>query len=158
MLRSSLSPISKFAAAAACGLAFTFMAPVAGTVAPALIAIAQAQQPAEFQAILAKYGSFQAHAKYGEVWIPSTQTVPQGWHPYPPCHWAHTKDLGWYFNDKTEWGKIVHHYGRWANDASLGWVWVKGEEFSPGWVVWRTSNEGAASKWVGWYWKLPPPA
>jgi hypothetical protein len=40
--------------------------------------------------------------------------------------------------------------GRWAHDKTLGWVWVNGEEFSPGWVVWRTSD-----KWVGWA-PLPP--
>jgi hypothetical protein len=145
--------ISKLAAAAACGLAVTFAAPVAmHLVMPSvgIVSIAHAQQPAEFTQILARYGVFQAHATYGEVWIPARETAPEGWHPYPPCHWAHTKDLGWYFNDKTEWGRIVHHYGRWAHDTDLGWVWVRADEFSPGWVVWRTSD-----KWVGWA-PLPP--
>lgn len=145
--------ISKLAAAAVCGLAFTFAAPVAMNVAApsaGLVASAHAQQPSEFKEILSRYGAFQAHEKYGEVWIPAAETAPAGWHPYPPCNWVHTKDLGWYFNDKSEWGRIVHHYGRWAHDKDLGWVWVRGEEFSPGWVVWRTSD-----KWVGWA-PLPP--
>ncbi len=144
--------ISKFAAAAACGLAFTFAAPVATSLVsmPGFVSVAHAQQPAEFTQILSRYGTFQTHAKYGEVWIPSRETAPEGWHPYPPCHWVHTKDLGWYFNDNTDWGRIVHHYGRWAHDKDMGWVWVRGEEFSPAWVVWRTSD-----KWVGWA-PLPP--
>jgi hypothetical protein len=145
---------STFAASLACGLALTFALPVAAPATFGITTAAHAQQPsaqpAQFQSILANYGTFQNHDRYGEIWIPSQTTVPEGWHPYPPCNWVHDKQLGWYFNDKTEWGKIVHHYGRWAHDATLGWVWVKGEEFSPGWVVWRTSD-----KWVGWA-PLPP--
>ena len=60
--------------------------------------------------------------------------------PTRPATGSITKDLGWYYDDSTEWGRIVHHYGRWAHDTALGWVWVGGEEFSPGWVVWRTSE------------------
>lgn len=150
MLSRSAFRISTAAAAVAAGFAFTVVAPVAAPVSLGLVAAAQAQEPSQFKSILANYGSFQAHAKYGEVWVPARTTVPEGWHPYPPCHWVHTKDLGWYFNDKTEWGRIVHHYGRFAHDKDLGWVWVMGEEFSPGWVVWRTSE-----KHVGWA-PMPP--
>ncbi len=57
---------------------------------------------------------------------------------------------GWYYDDKTPWGEIVHHYGRWVYDAQMGWIWTPGSEFSPGWVVWRTSPE-----WVGWAPMLP---
>lgn len=140
---------AKLAAALAASAIFTFAAPVA---APTLsfVSVAHAQQPAEFDQILAAYGTFQEHARYGRVWIPAREVAPEGWHPYPPCNWVHDRQLGWYFDDKTAWGKIVHHYGRWAHDAALGWVWVKGEEFSPAWVVWRTSD-----KWVGWA-PMPP--
>ncbi len=142
--------ISSLAAALAAGFAFTFIAPVAAPASLGAVTAAHAQEPSQFRSILANYGSFQAHAKYGEVWVPARSTAPEGWHPYPPCNWVHTKDLGWYFNDKTEWGRIVHHYGRWAHDKDLGWVWVRGEEFSPGWVVWRTSES-----YVGWA-PMPP--
>ncbi len=101
----------------------------------------------EHKQVLAQYGTFQQHAKYGEVWIPSV--TPQGWHPYQPCHWVYTK-YGWFFDDKTPWGNIVHHYGRWAHEAGTGWMWVAGEEFSPGWVVWKANQE-----WVGWA-PMPP--
>jgi len=97
---------------------------------------------------LSRYGRFMQHQKYGEVWVPTV--TPQGWHPYPPCNWVNTKQYGWYYDDKTPWGQIVHHYGRWAYDAQMGWIWTPGSEFSPAWVVWRTSPE-----WVGWAPMLP---
>ena len=97
---------------------------------------------------LSQYGRFVQHQKYGEVWVPTV--TPQGWHPYPPCNWVNSKQYGWYYDDKTPWGQIVHHYGRWAYDAQMGWIWTSGSEFSPGWVVWRTSPE-----WVGWAPMMP---
>jgi len=105
---------------------------------------AQATLPADqVQSILSQYGSFVQHPKYGQVWVPTV--TPQGWHPYPACQWVNSKQYGWYFDDRTPWGQIVHHYGRWIHDDQMGWVWIPGEEFSPGWVVWRTSPE-----WIGW--------
>jgi Family of unknown function (DUF6600) len=98
--------------------------------------------------VLTQYGRFVQHQKYGEVWVPTV--TPQGWHPYPPCNWVNSKQYGWYYDDKTPWGQIVHHYGRWVYDAQMGWIWTPGSEFSPGWVVWRTSPE-----WVGWAPMLP---
>ena len=102
----------------------------------------------EFRGVLTQYGRFVQHAKYGEVWLPTV--TPQGWRPYPPCNWVNTRKYGWYYDDKTPWGAIVHHYGRWVSDAQMGWIWTPGAEFSPGWVVWRTSPE-----WVGWAPMLP---
>lgn len=120
--------------------------------AQATNAVVQQQQPAQVQPdvrnTLSQYGRFVQHQKYGEVWVPTV--TPQGWHPYPPCNWVNSKQYGWYYDDKTPWGKIVHHYGRWAYDAQMGWIWTPGSEFSPGWVVWRTSPE-----WVGWAPMMP---
>jgi hypothetical protein len=99
---------------------------------------------ATHEATLASYGTFFEHQKYGKVWMPSANVVPQGWHPYPPCNWVNTK-YGWYFQDNTPWGAIVHHHGRWAHEPKVGWMWIPGEEFSPGWVIWKTSEQ-----WVGW--------
>ena len=98
--------------------------------------------------VLTQYGRFVQHQRYGEIWVPTV--TPQGWHPYPPCNWVNSKQYGWYYDDKTPWGQIVHHYGRWVYDAQYGWIWTPGSEFSPGWVVWRTSPE-----WVGWAPMLP---
>ena len=102
----------------------------------------------EWRQILQKSGSFITHARYGEVWKPSV--TPESWHPYPACYWKFTKKFGWYFDDPTDWGQIVHHYGRWTNDAEHGWIWVPGAEFSPGWVVWRTSEQ-----YIGWAPQMP---
>jgi len=108
----------------------------------------EASTLAEFKMILAQYGTFTQHQKYGEVWVPTV--TPQGWHPYPACQWVYTKDVGWYFNDNTPWGSIVHHYGRWSHDEQIGWFWVPDEDWSPGWVVWRNS-----AQWIGWA-PMPP--
>jgi hypothetical protein len=137
------------AALAGCSV-LTFGAPILAPASLGLVRSAHAQQPAEFEQILAAYGTFQQHARYGQVWIPANEVAPVGWRPYPHCNWVYDRKLGWFYDDKTTWGKIVHHYGRWAHDETLGWVWVKGEEFSPAWVVWRTSDT-----WAGWA-PLPP--
>lgn len=104
----------------------------------------------QFRETLLQFGAFSQHPIYGEIWTPGPQTAPQGWHPYSPCHWVNTKKFGWYYDDKTPWGQIVHHYGRWKNDPSTGWFWVPGEEFSPGWVLWRANPQ-----YVGWA-PMPP--
>jgi hypothetical protein len=117
---------------------------------PLATSAAQAAEPstlAEFRAVLAKYGTFGTHEKYGEIWVPTV--TPPGWHPYPACQWVYTKN-GWYFKDDTPWGSIVHHYGRWSHDEKIGWFWVPDEQWSPGWVVWRKSDQ-----WVGWA-PMPP--
>jgi len=102
----------------------------------------------EVRGVLSQYGRFVQHAKYGEVWLPTV--TPQGWHPYPPCNWVNSRKYGWYYDDKTQWGEIVHRYGRWVPDPQMGWIWTSGAEFSPAWVVWRTSPE-----WIGWAPMLP---
>ena len=108
---------------------------------------AEATTLAEFKSVLANYGQWGTHAKYGDIWVPTV--TPPGWHPYPACQWSYTKD-GWYFNDDTAWGSIVHHYGRWSHDEQIGWFWVPDQDWSPGWVVWRKSD-----KWIGWA-PMPP--
>ena len=143
-------------------MAAVLMASLSVVAAPLLVSTmvkpASAQQPDQqpppgqltddARAVLSQYGNFVQHQVYGEVWIPSV--TPQGWHPYPPCHWVKTEQYGWYYDDQTPWGGIVHHYGRWTNDPQVGWFWVPGSEFSPGWVLWRTSLQ-----WVGWA-PMPP--
>jgi hypothetical protein len=113
---------------------------------------ASAARPVELKtedrSILQQFGTFSQDAKYGEVWKPST--TPENWHPYMACNWVNTKQFGWYYDDKSPWGNIVHHYGRWMHDPQSGWIWIPGMEFSPGWVVWRTSPQ-----WVGWA-PIPP--
>ncbi len=112
------------------------------------IAATDEETALSFKKTLADYGNFVQLEGYGEVWVPTV--TPEGWHPYPPCHWIYTEDVGWYFSDDTPWGAIVHHYGRWSHDAKIGWFWVLDTDWSPGWVVWRDSD-----KWIGWAPMLP---
>ncbi|MFO1115728.1 MAG: DUF6600 domain-containing protein [Beijerinckiaceae bacterium] len=111
--------------------------------APAEAAPAPDQGQSDVRALLANYGTFVSHDRYGEVWRPTV--TPQGWRPYEPCNWVFTKKFGWYYQDPTPWGQIVHHFGRWTNDPQMGWIWVPGDQFSPAWVIWRTSND-----YIGW--------
>jgi len=103
----------------------------------------------DVQQVLARYGQFMKHEKYGDVWKPTQ--VAQGWRPYEPCNWVFNQEMkAWFYDDKSEWGAIVHHYGRWTLDQQQGWLWVPGGEFGPGWVSWEMrGNE------VGWA-PLPP--
>lgn len=109
----------------------------------------QDQGQNDVQEVLARYGQFMKHDKYGDVWKP--MQVAQGWRPYEPCHWVYNQEMqSWFYDDKTEWGAIVHHYGRWTLDQQHGWLWVPGSDFGPGWVAWEMrGNE------VGWA-PLPP--
>ena len=106
--------LRKFAAAAlVAGLSLTaapMLLPATATPARAQYAVAGAPVADNVRAVLSQYGNFIQHQTYGEVWVPSV--TPQGWHPYPACHWVNSRQYGWYYDDKTPWGAIVHHYGR----------------------------------------------
>jgi hypothetical protein len=95
------------------------------------------------EATLAQYGQFYSHPKYGHAWVPAN--VPQGWRPYQGCNWVY-QNATWFYNDTSPWGAIVHHYGRWAHDAQIGWMWTPaGQDFSPAWVNWQVSADT-----IGW--------
>ncbi len=94
---------------------------------------------------LSRYGEWQQSTRYGEVWVPSVET---GWRPYTVGRWVWTDD-GWYWDSSEPFGQIVFHYGRWAYDPDLGWVWIVGDEWAPAWVVWRESDDD-----IGW---MPAP-
>jgi hypothetical protein len=135
----------------ASALAFSLLAGIA--TAPRAAAQAGApfiQIPAEqsYRQVLEKHGQFFMHQTYGVVWLPTT--MPQGWRPYSDCKWVQHQTWGWFYSDQTEWGRIVHHYGRWAHDEKVGWMWLPGAEWSPGWVVWRSGDTH-----VGWA-PMPP--
>lgn len=110
----------------------------------------QAGNPAlaQFREVLQRHGSFGQHPRYGEVWMPTQgTTVPQGWSPYPACKWVYDRQLqAWSYQDSSEWGNIVHHYGRWAFDQQAGWMWIADATYGPGWVLWR--SEGGRVTWA----------
>lgn len=119
------------------------LAPPAQAAAPQAIAQGVPPTMEQFKPVLEQFGRFVYSERYGNVWQPSS--LPPGWHPYPACHWAYDRSYGWTYDDQTAWGKIVHHYGRWAHDDFAGWVWIPGNEWSPAWVIWRTGTA-----WTGW--------
>ena len=116
--------------------------------------IAPKQQTAEAAVIsvtvrqrLSTYGVWKVSRHFGEVWVPS---VAVGWRPYTDGRWIWTDD-GWYWQSAEPFGAIVFHYGRWVDDADLGWVWVAGDDWAPAWVVWRENDDD-----IGWA-PAPPP-
>ena len=118
----------------------------------AAIPSAQAQQPVPldfFYDNLAPYGSWQEVGDYGYCWQP--YDVDPGWQPYSNGRWVYT-DVGWTWDSYEPFGWAVYHYGRWANLNGIGWIWVPGNEWGPGWVSWRHSP-----RYVGWA-PLPPEA
>lgn len=116
-------------------------------VAPAVQAAHAATVSMAVRERLTRYGVWQISQQYGEVWVPS---VTPRWRPYTVGRWVWTDD-GWYWESSEPFGAVVFHYGRWAYDDGLGWVWLAGDEWAPAWVVWRQSHD-----YVGWV-PAPPP-
>ena len=100
-----------------------------------------------FYDYLSPHGIWVYYRPYGYVWIP--RDVPYGWRPYTRGHWVWT-DYGWMWRSRIIWGWAPFHYGRWGWNRDLGWFWVPGTVWGPGWVTWRSSN-----MYIGWA-PLPP--
>ena len=98
---------------------------------------------------LEPYGSWREIGDLGYCWQPGD--VQDDWRPYSDGRWVYT-DAGWTWDSEEPYGWAVYHYGRWANVENVGWVWVPGTEWGPGWVSWRHSP-----RYVGWA-PLPPEA
>jgi len=92
-------------------------------------------------------GQWLASASYGRVWQPAL--YQPGWNPYYDGHWVYT-NFGWAWVSDYSWGSIPYHYGTWAFEPALGWVWVPGYVWAPSWVVF-SSGPG----YIGW---APVPA
>jgi hypothetical protein len=95
-----------------------------------------------FETRLAPYGSWHVSERLGRVWIPRVRVI--GWHPYAYGHWTGTAE-GWSWVSDHEWGAIPYHYGTWALEPELGWVWVPGYTWAASWVVFRSGPS-----YVGW--------
>ena len=99
---------------------------------------------------LSSYGTWAQQPDYGLCWQPTVETIDQDWCPYVDAgQWLYS-DCGWYWQSDYSWGWAAFHYGRWANVARLGWVWVPGNIWSPAWVAWRSTPSC-----IGWA-PLPP--
>ncbi len=102
-----------------------------------------------FYTSLQDQGSWLETDDYGYVFQPSE--VAEDWRPYSVGNWAYT-DAGWTWVSEEPHGWATHHYGRWVDVESTGWVWVPDTEWAPAWVSWRRSETH-----VGWA-PLPPEA
>ena len=98
---------------------------------------------------LADDGDWYNTPEYGYVWQPYVAAKSDRWRPYSDGYWAQTED-GWTWVSYENFGWAAYHYGRWTRLKDLGWAWVPGYDWGPGWVSWRTSDN-----YVGWA-PLPP--
>jgi hypothetical protein len=90
---------------------------------------------------------------YGYVWQPNVAESTSDWRPYADGHWVWT-DRGWFWDSNEDFGWATYHYGRWIMVAGTGWVWVPGDQWAPGWVSWRKTDN---DDYIGWA-PLPPEA
>lgn len=95
-----------------------------------------------FESGLADHGEWVTSARHGRVWRPLR--VAASWQPYLYGEWVWTGG-GWFWLTDEPWGWATYHYGRWAYDAELGWIWVPGFVWAPAWVAWRVCDG-----FVGW--------
>jgi Family of unknown function (DUF6600) len=98
---------------------------------------------------LSPYGSWIDVGDYGYCFQPTMAADNPDWRPYADGYWAYT-DAGWTWVSYEDFGWATYHYGRWADLADYGWVWVPGYDWAPAWVSWRTGGD-----YVGWA-PLPP--
>jgi hypothetical protein len=101
---------------------------------------------------LAPYGAWVQSPDYGAAWQPTVETIDPLWCPYLDHGQWLDSDSGWYWLSDYTWGWAVFHYGRWAKEPRLGWVWVPGKLWASSWVVWRSTGS-----YFGWA-PLPPGA
>ena len=100
-----------------------------------------------FYSNLSPHGSWAVSANYGQVWRP--YAYEPGWNPYYDGHWVYT-DYGWTWVSDYAWGAIPYHYGTWALDPVMGWIWVPGYVWAPSWVVFTSGPD-----YIGWA-PVPP--
>ena len=98
---------------------------------------------------LSPYGNWIEVGDYGYCFQPNAAVSSSDWRPYSDGYWAYT-DVGWTWVSYEDFGWATYHYGRWANLADYGWLWVPGYEWGPAWVSWRTGGD-----YIGWA-PLPP--
>jgi len=106
---------------------------------------AQSSSVDAFYDALSPYGQWFQLPPYGWVWQPSPAEVGADFVPYQTGgYWTYT-DAGWSFETDWPWEWAVFHYGRWAEDATYGWVWAPDTVWAPSWVDWRMGGD-----LVGW--------
>ena len=94
---------------------------------------------------LSHYGRW-LDSRYGRVWTPN---VGRDWRPYTIGHWE-AGPFGQTWRSDEPFGWAVFHFGRWAFDPAIGWVWSPDTVWGPAWVAWRDGDDV-----TGWA-PLPP--
>ena len=126
---------------------FLLAALVIGALAPRPAAAETGVSISFFYDELSPYGRWETVGRYGDCWIPSG--VAADWQPYTDGEWIYT-DYGWTWVSYDRWGGDPYHYGTWAWESGVGWVWVPGTVWGPAWVTWSYSDA-----YVGWA-PIPP--
>jgi hypothetical protein len=101
-----------------------------------------------FHSVLAPYGHWYHHPRWGDVWRPTRVEID--FRPYHRGHWQYTHQFGWLWVSDYVWGDIPFHYGRWVYDPFDGWLWIPGYVWGPAWVIWRSGGG-----YTGWF-PMPP--
>ena len=110
----------------------------------------EAPKGIDFKAELGRLGEWIILTPYGRVWHPNVKLVGPDFMPYlTGGGWVHGAD-GWSFENDSDWGKVVFHYGRWFRADDLGWLWWPDQARAAAWVQWR-----AGDGYTGWS-PLPP--
>lgn len=78
------------------------------------------------------YGQWYSVAPYGWAWRP---TVVSEWQPFAHGHWIWSQ-YGWMWVDYDPWGWATSHYGYWAIDYAMGWIWIPDYTWSPAQCDW----------------------
>ena len=75
------------------------------------------------------------------AWRP---VVAVGWQPFFEGRWNWSHH-GWFWVGMEPWGYVTDHFGRWIMDPAMGWIWVPGSYWAPGWVDWYWDDD-----YIGW--------
>ena len=119
-------------------------------------AVAETEEPGDaavqvedFEAPLARFGTWIDDPQHGRIWQPAPDVAGADFAPYASDGtWVVTDDGQWVFRSRWDdgFGWATYHYGRWVDHDCFGWVWVPGTHWAPAWVDWR--HGGGHVGWV----------
>ncbi|PWT89693.1 MAG: hypothetical protein C5B54_08520 [Acidobacteria bacterium] len=98
-----------------------------------------------FDAVLDQYGQWVNVSPFGRCWRPN---APANWRPFSDGHWVTTAN-GQTWEGNEPWAEATYHYGNWVWTREYGWVWIPGNQYSPGNVSWSYGQDS-----IGW---MPTP-